>query len=231
MNQLHPITSLLRHIGSKIEKIRHSIRRFRFGARRVHLAARRAHSNPASYVIRKLHIKLNIRRFIGIQLASFTFVASVIIPQTEDISSKITVMKETVYTVVTSTIGEAKYHWPLSTFGISQRFSVVHPGMDLTDPKGTSIHPVADGKVIMIQSQRFGYGNHILVEHADGVKSLYAHLSGLDVKEGDAVTNNSTIGEVGSTGWSTGNHLHLEIYQDNEPINPIGVLPEIEVTK
>ena len=173
----------------------------------------------------------DLRQFLGIQLASATFMAAVIVPQVDDLTGNITVMKETVYTVVESTIAEAKFRWPLAVFGISQRFSLSHPGIDLTDQKGTPIHPVADGKVVAIQAQRFGYGNHVLVEHPDGVKSLYAHLSAFDVKEGDAITKNSTIGRVGSTGWSTGNHLHLEIYQNNTPINPLEVLPAISETK
>ncbi len=182
-------------------------------------------------LLRKLTRLTSLRRFIGLQLASVTFMAAVIIPQVDDLAGTITVMKETVYTVVQSTIAEAKFRWPLSVFGISQRFSLYHPGMDLTDPAGTPIHPVADGKVVSIQSERFGYGNHILVEHADGVKSLYAHLSAFETKVGDVVTKDSTIGEVGSTGWSTGNHLHLEVYQNNTPVNPLEVLPEISATK
>lgn len=157
--------------------------------------------------------------------------AAVILPQVDDLTGSFTVMKETVYTVVASTIAEAKFRWPLAVFGISQRFSLYHPGVDLTDPAGTPIHPVADGNVISVAPGRFGYGNHILVEHADGVTSLYAHLSAFDVKEGDAVTKESTIGEIGATGWATGNHLHLEIYQDNIPVNPLEVLPEISETK
>ncbi len=181
--------------------------------------------------MRKLTRRVNLRRIIGLQLASFSFMASVIVPGLDDFTSHLTVMRETVYTVVESTIAEAKFRWPLAVFGISQRFSLYHPGMDLTDPRGTPIHPVADGKVISVQPGRLGYGNHILVEHADGVKSLYAHLSKLTVTEGDAVVKDSIIGEVGSTGWSTGNHLHLELYQDNTPVNPLEVLPELTIEK
>ncbi len=172
-----------------------------------------------------------IRQILGIQLASMTFMAAVIVPGVDELTSQVTVMKDTVYTVVESTIAEAKFRWPLAVFGISQRFSLVHPGMDLTDPRGTPIHPVADGKVLSVQPGRLKFGNHIIVEHADGVKSLYAHLSAFDAKVGDVVTKNSTIGKVGSTGWSTGNHLHLEIYQNNAPVNPLEVLPAIATTK
>lgn len=172
-----------------------------------------------------------LRQILGVQLASITFMAAVIVPQVDDAASSLTVMKETVYTVVESTIAEAKYRWPLAVFGISQRFSLYHPGMDLTDPKGTPVAPVADGTVVMVVQQRAGFGNHLLVEHAGGVKSLYAHLSELDVKEGDMVNKDSTIGRVGSTGWSTGNHLHLEIYQDGTPVNPLEVLPALAPEK
>ncbi len=215
---------VFRHLRKRLEAVRQV-------AWRLHFGARCAHSQPFSFLFRKLTSRINLRHFIGVQLASATFVASVIIPQVDDISSNIAVTKKTVYTVVVTTIGEAKFQWPMAHFGISQRFSLVHPGMDLTDPNGTPIHPIADGKVVWMKELRWGYGKHILIEHTDGVKSLYSHLSKFDVAEGQPVTKDTELGKVGSTGRSTGNHLHLEIYQDSTPINPLEVLPELTTEK
>jgi murein DD-endopeptidase MepM/ murein hydrolase activator NlpD len=120
------------------------------------------------------------------------------------------------------------FQWPMKQFGISQGFSYFHPGMDLTNPLGTPIYAIGDGVVTWTKFLPVGYGYHVLVTHSDGVQSLYAHLRKVSVREGQGVTKMTEIGKMGLTGHTTGSHLHMEIYQDGTPTNPIEVLPMLK---
>lgn len=97
--------------------------------------------------------------------------------------------------------------------------SSVHTGLDISTPLGTGIRPIAAGTV-SYAGYRGSYGNLIIIDHGNGVQSYYAHCNALYVSAGQAVASNSTIGEVGSTGNSTGPHLHLEIRINGTPVNP-----------
>jgi murein DD-endopeptidase MepM/ murein hydrolase activator NlpD len=70
-----------------------------------------------------------------------------------------------------------------------------------------------------------GYGNLIILKHSDGYETYYGHLSVISVKEGDDITKGQKIGLVGSTGHSTGPHLHFEVHKDNKVRNPLFFLP------
>ena len=96
-----------------------------------------------------------------------------------------------------------------------------HKGMDLASPKGTKIYAAADGKVIF-SGTKSGYGKCVIIEHYDGkTKTLYAHASALKVSNGDKVKAGDVVAFVGSTGRSTGNHLHFEVRINDTPVNPI----------
>jgi murein DD-endopeptidase MepM/ murein hydrolase activator NlpD len=142
--------------------------------------------------------------------------------------SNLEVARETQKTVIVVEQSAGIFQWPLQEFGISQYFSVFHPGMDLTDPIGTYVYPIADGVVTWTKFLPYGYGYHVLVTHKNGLQSLYAHLSKVAVREGQGVTKNTQIGQVGISGWSTGSHLHFEVYQDGTPTNPVEILPIIK---
>lgn len=184
-------------------------------------------SNIVSFILRKKLEQLHVRQILGVNLATLAFAGAILVPQADAIASEIEVLRETVETIVEVVPTIARFQWPMDRFGLTSRFSSGHPGLDMTDPKGTPVRPIAEGKVITVISYPFGYGKHMLIEHDQGAKSLYAHLSKVDVREGQAVDKNTVLGEVGSTGWSTGNHLHLEIYQDGTPVNPLDALPTI----
>jgi len=111
--------------------------------------------------------------------------------------------------------------------GVSQRFSAWHLGLDITADPGASVYPIADGKVVMIGNYSWGYGRHIMVDHGDGLTSLYAHLGRINVGEGGDVNTNVSLGEVGLTGRTTGYHLHLEVRVDGRAVSPVPYL-EIE---
>ena len=108
---------------------------------------------------------------------------------------------------------------------LAQGFHGFHRGIDLLAPVGTEIKPVAKGKVMEISYGRIGWGNTVVVEHKKGLKSRYAHMKDFNVKEGNQVEKNTVLGWVGMTGWTTGPHLHLEIYQNGWAIDPAQILP------
>jgi murein DD-endopeptidase MepM/ murein hydrolase activator NlpD len=99
------------------------------------------------------------------------------------------------------------------------RVRKLHTGMDIAAPTGTPIRCGADGTVVHA-SRWGGYGNCIIVDHAGGLATLYAHCSRLAVTKGQAVTEGQVIGYVGSTGLSTGPHLHFEVRRDGRPTDP-----------
>lgn len=96
-----------------------------------------------------------------------------------------------------------------------------HKGIDLAAPHGTPIYATAMGTVMQDDNGR-GYGIQIMINHGFGYKTRYAHLSGKSVKPGDVVKRGQIIGYMGSTGKSTGTHLHYEVIYRNNPVNPIG---------
>ena len=98
----------------------------------------------------------------------------------------------------------------------------MHDAIDIAAPKGTAIKNVLEGKVVFA-GDRGGYGQTIVVEHADGRSSLFAHCSELSVKVGDVVQVGDKLGEVGNTGNSTGNHLHFELRENGKTIDPLSV--------
>lgn len=113
----------------------------------------------------------------------------------------------------------------LSGFGMRihpiHKIKKFHKGMDFTAPKGTAIQATGNGRVVSINKTGKGYGKHILIDHGFGYKTLYAHMSTIEVKQGQAVKKGQKLGKVGSTGSSTGAHLHYEIWHNGKPINPI----------
>ncbi len=100
-----------------------------------------------------------------------------------------------------------------------------HGGMDLGAPKGTPVRAALPGTVYVVRYSTSGYGYHIMIDHGGGFVTLYAHCSRLDVTEGQQVDAGTVIAEVGSTGRSTGPHLHFEIRIHGEKQNPRNCLP------
>lgn len=98
-----------------------------------------------------------------------------------------------------------------------------HKGMDIGMPEGTPVYAAADGKVTVANaSDSWGYswGYYVKINHAEGVDTLYAHLSSVAVSYGQYVHQGDVIGYVGSTGNSSGNHLHFELYLENNRVDP-----------
>ena len=96
-----------------------------------------------------------------------------------------------------------------------------HPGIDLAGTYGTPIYATADGTVMRAGWNSGGYGNLVEIDHGRGISTRYGHMSAILVHEGDHITRGQQIGRMGSTGRSTGNHLHYEVRLDGRAVNPI----------
>jgi murein DD-endopeptidase MepM/ murein hydrolase activator NlpD len=99
--------------------------------------------------------------------------------------------------------------------------AAMHPGIDLAGTYGTAIYATADGTVLRAGWNSGGYGNLVEVDHGRGITTRYGHMSAILVSAGDHVTRGQQIGRMGSTGRSTGNHLHYEVRIDGRAVNPI----------
>ncbi len=107
-----------------------------------------------------------------------------------------------------------------------------HKGVDIAAPQGTSVFVASEGEVVRTGYEAGGYGRFIEVRHPNGMSTLYAHLSRVDVARGDRLGSGERIGLVGSTGRSTGPHLHFEVRRNEAQVNPVSVLGrefEVEV--
>lgn len=111
---------------------------------------------------------------------------------------------------------------------VAQGYHGFHKAVDVSAPVGTEIRPITDGVVVEARFGRIGWGTTVVIKHDDGLVSRYAHLKDISVIEGERVNRSSVIGTVGMTGWTTGPHLHLEIYEDGKAINPLAVLPSFD---
>ena len=130
---------------------------------------------------------------------------------------------------------ESGYLWPLpGYYRLSSLFGYrIHPitgkahshtGIDIPAPSGTPILAAKSGQVVT-SGWHDSYGNYVVVDHGNGNSTLYAHMSSRAVKEGDVVSQGQVIGVTGSTGISSGPHLHYEITEGGSRVNPLNYLP------
>ncbi len=96
----------------------------------------------------------------------------------------------------------------------------MHYGQDFTAPVGTEVYATGNGTVYKVENSRRGYGRSIIINHGYGYRTLYAHLSKIEVRRGQKVQRGDLIGLVGNTGTSTAPHLHYEVIKNNRKINP-----------
>lgn len=107
-----------------------------------------------------------------------------------------------------------------SSFGYRSFDGSFHNGTDYAADCGTPVYSAWDGKVVFAGWDSTGFGNYVVVEHADGLVTGYAHLSEITVKKGDSVSAGQCVGGVGSTGYSTGNHLHFTVKANGQYTDP-----------
>jgi len=115
--------------------------------------------------------------------------------------------------------------WPVNgvlTSGFGPRWGRMHNGIDIAAPAGTPIRAAASGTIIFA-GWMGGYGNMVIIDHGGGLATAYGHMSAIWMS-GGSVAQGASIGGVGSTGFSTGNHLHFEVRVNGTPVDPLGYL-------
>ncbi len=120
--------------------------------------------------------------------------------------------------IVVST--ERRYQMPVDLIGVSQGFQRHHPGVDLRAAHESQIQPITEGVIVDVVHSAYGYGQAIIINHADGVSSMYAHVGKIFIDPGANVDKDTVIATVGLTGYTTGPHLHLEVYNKGAAVNP-----------
>lgn len=113
--------------------------------------------------------------------------------------------------------------WPTATTKITQYFSWRHSGIDIGGRTGTPLYAAMTGTVVKA-GWGAGYGNYVDIDHGGGIKTRYGHMSKIYVTRGEEVLQGAVIGAMGSTGWSTGPHLHFEIIINGSRVNPLSYL-------
>jgi murein DD-endopeptidase MepM/ murein hydrolase activator NlpD len=122
---------------------------------------------------------------------------------------------------ISQPLGPSKF-WFEPAYGSYPHF---HTGIDLVEPFGSPVYAADDGVVALVGSSSSGYGNYVVIAHSGGLDTLYGHLSASLVKVGDRVTQGQPVGLEGSTGNSTGAHLHFELRINQKPVDPKPYLP------
>jgi len=122
-------------------------------------------------------------------------------------------------------ISPGDHFWLTSTYGYRNdpftKKRTPHHGIDLAGPYGLDIHATGDGTVISARFNRHGYGMEVLIDHGFGFTSRYAHMQDIKVKRGQQLKRGELVGTLGSTGRSTGPHLHYEVRENGRTVNPM----------
>jgi len=119
--------------------------------------------------------------------------------------------------------GSSNFIWPTS--GMITQYPVwYHMALDIANSSGPAVIAADSGTVIFVGCVRYGYGCHVIIDHNNGYQTLYGHLSSYSVEAGDSVSQGNQIGVMGSTGMSTGTHLHFEVRSGGTLLNPLNFL-------
>lgn len=118
-----------------------------------------------------------------------------------------------------------KVVWPTKgvitlEFSESSPYQVFHTGIDIAGKLNEPVNPAMDGKVVYAGEVFWGFGKHIVIDHGNNVRTIYAHLNKINVYKGQNVTTADVIGGQGRTGWATGVHLHFQVNVYGIPVNP-----------
>lgn len=137
--------------------------------------------------------------------------------------SGISAIKDLVKSPSAAPVAGNKMNWPTEGHRITQYYSWTHRAVDIANKIGTPIY-AADAGTIEYAGWGKGYGNQIVIDHGGGKKTRYAHLSKFYAEKGDKVDKGETIAAMGSTGWSTGPHLHFEVIINGVKYNPLNYI-------
>lgn len=119
--------------------------------------------------------------------------------------------------------GSGQFSWPAG--GTITQYPIwYHMALDIANRDAPPISAAGEGSVVSVQYLKYGYGQHVIIDHGGGISTLYGHMSEMYVKVGDKVNRGQVIGKMGSTGRSTGTHLHFEVRKNGVIVNPLGYL-------
>jgi len=123
-------------------------------------------------------------------------------------------------------VGYGTFIWPANNHTLSGfDYSPIHRGIDIAGNEGEAVYATDAGVIVYAGWNNYGYGNMVMIDHGNGFQSLYAHMSAFNVGCGQSVGQGDVIGAIGTTGSSSGSHLHFEILSSTYKINPWDVLP------
>ena len=171
-------------------------------------------------LIRYFADQKSIRKIFAANFVLVAMLAS-FAPQTPSIQAQ---AEQVVIESPNTLLTQKGMQYPVETVKINQGYKLFHPAIDFGGTKGIPIKPIEAGVVSYAGWDNSGYGNLVVLTHAQGLESYYAHLSKIEVTTGQSVNINTEIGQMGSTGQATGVHLHLEIHQNGSFLNPLTVL-------
>ena len=180
--------------------------------------------NRLSRLFRHIFEHKSIKKILGGNIA-FAIVAVSALPGS---ASAITIPEQTSViiraseTPLTTNIEGGRS--PVKGLKVTQGFRFYHQGVDLDGQTGDEVRTIKAGSVLTVISSGFSYGNHVIVDHGNGVTSLYAHLSKILVRQGDQMSADQLVGLMGSTGRSTGSHLHLEVRVNGKAVDPLKII-------
>lgn len=166
------------------------------------------------------HKKINRALASGLSLA---VIATSYFPPSNTAQAQ-EIADETIISTEVKLATEKSVQYPVTPVRVTQKFAFYHPGVDFDGLTGDPVKSIKPGKVTDVSYSKFAYGNSVTIEHANSVSSLYAHLSKIEVQEGQNVDMDTEIGKMGATGRAFGDHLHLEVYDHGRAINPLTVL-------
>ena len=183
---------------------------------------KRLAGNPVSRIFRRFFEFKKMRQLMGLQIVVVIVAANIFAYQPAfgfDQEIELTHLSQEMVSLTT----ESAIRLPMEGYRINQGYHAFHRAIDFGGEIGDPIYSIMNGKVELVAQQRFSYGNHVIVDHGNGIKSLYAHMSKITVEVGQEVDKNTVLGTVGSTGLSTGPHLHLEVIDNGQNINPLSI--------
>ena len=189
---------LLARVPFKVEKLRVRVSRISFGKHFQPLEVGKRKNSTNGKGFQYPSVRKLLRTYTPVR-----FYESKAIPPLEH------------YKYITTPYGSERY--------INGVYHGFHKGVDFAAPKGTPVHAILSGRVIYAGWMPLT-GNTVIIDHGWGLMSLYAHLSEVDVKKGWFVRQGEVIGKVGSTGRSTGDHLHLGVYLNDTSVDPLQVI-------
>lgn len=178
------------------------------------------YQSDKSETINKMHAPwLLVRRDSGDEGWVYGAYVSDTIPQVPDKESG-----RTEWNMIIPVSGKISSRFGKRVDPVTRRRQTFHKGIDIAAPAGTPVYAAGDGVVSMAGFVKNGYGNLIILKHTDDIATYYGHLSAIGVKSGKVIRKGELIGRVGSTGRSTGNHLHFEVRRGGQALDPEGFM-------